>query len=86
MARKKNDLKFIDLQIRFMEFCERNDIDQKQYFVNYADARLGNAAAISKHGLNGSISAPINGNFMPFEQLTAWMQGYTDAKKLNLFK
>ena len=85
MGRKKSDLKAIHLQIRFMEFCERNDIDKKQYFINYSDARLGNFAAIAKHGQSGSISAPINGNFMSFDQLTAWMQGYTDAKKLNLF-
>lgn len=86
MRRKSSSIKAIDLQIRFLEFCERNDIDKKQYFINYADARIGEAAAIAKHGLNGSISAPINGNFMTFDQLTAWMQGYTDANKLNLFK
>lgn len=85
MTRKKIDYKVIDLQIRFMEFCERNGIDKKQYFVNYSDARIWKYAAISKHCESGSISAPINGNFMTFEQLTAWMQGYTDAKKLNLF-
>lgn len=85
MTKRKINSKAIDLQIRFMEFCERNDIDQKEYFINYSDARVGSYAAIAKHGQNGSISAPINGSFMSFEQLTAWMQGYTDAKKLNLF-
>ncbi|HAH24977.1 MAG TPA: hypothetical protein DCL77_14685 [Prolixibacteraceae bacterium] len=77
---------FFNIQIRFMEFCEHNNIDQKKYFLSYSDKRNGQLAAIFEHGESGSISMARGGRFYSFPELIAWMDGYTAAKKLVLFE
>ena len=77
---------YLDLQLKFMAFCENNNIDKAKYFISYADKRCGNLAAIMEHTDTGSICLAGGGSFCSFTELIAWMDGYTAAKKLILFE
>ena len=81
----KTKTNYFDLQIRFMEFCEANNIDKIKYFIYSSDVRLDHLVAIFEHyGTDGSIN-PVS-DFMTNDGLIQWMKGYTAANKLNLFK
>jgi hypothetical protein len=77
-------MKKIELQGRFMDFCESNEIDKEKYFLNYTNTRSGNFAVIMKHDPSGSISFAGDGGFYDYGALSAWMDGYTAAKR-NLY-
>ena len=77
-------MKKIELQGRFMDFCESNGIDKEKYFLNYTSTRSGIFAVIMKHNPSGSISFAGNGEFYDYGALAAWMDGYTAAKR-NLY-
>ena len=77
---------YLDLQLKFMAFCENNNIDKAKYFISYSDKRCGNLAAIMEYTENGGRSLAGGGSFCSFAELIAWMDGYTAAKKLILFE
>jgi len=77
----------LDLQLKFMAFCENNNIDKTKYFISYSNKICGELAAIMEHtGSGEALSFAGGGQFYSFAALIAWMDGYTAAKKLILFE
>jgi hypothetical protein len=77
---------YIQLVNAFADFCEANNIDKSKYFLVKSDIRTGKKAAIMKLGYLGKMSLSGGGIYYTYSELLAWMQGYTIAKKLIIFK
>jgi hypothetical protein len=80
---KKTSKEFMNLSLSLMRFCENNSIDKTKYFIKQ-DEIMGKTFTIAKHEECGSYSISTCGRFYTQGELTAWMDGYTSAKK-NIF-